>query len=114
MLKLRSRLAVGVALPLVVSAALAFPGAASAETETIRRTVSYRDLDLTRPEDAARLKLRLDLAVRRMCGGEAPSPFERRIAYETCVEGAKAGAQGQLAAAVLAAKAPSALAQAEP
>lgn len=116
MIKTACRHAVGVVIPLVVSAVLAAPAVASAASvETVQRTVSYRDLDLSRPADLARLQLRLDLAVRRMCAGDSPpSPFEMRIAYASCVSNAKAGAQRQLAQAVRDARNAAAFARAEP
>lgn len=115
MIKTACSHAVGVVIPLVVSAVLAAPGsAAAASVETVQRTVVYRDLDLTRPEHVARLELRLDLAVRRMCAPSVPSPWEARIAYRACVENAKAGARAQLAQAVRDARNPAAFAQAEP
>ena len=114
MIKTDRRRALGAAIPLVLSAVLALPGSAAAGVETVQRTVSYRDLDLSRPEGVARLQTRIDLAVSRLCGPITASPFEVRIGYRDCVERAKAGAQQQVAEAVRAARNPSALAQAEP
>lgn len=65
-------------------AMMAPPPAAAAEPGSI--TVSYRDLQLSRPSDVRILYARLQRAAARVC--EAPSPFEleRYAAFKYCVQ----------------------------
>jgi UrcA family protein len=72
---------------LVAAAGLAVPAAANA-VESV--TVSYRDLDLTRPEGIATLQGRLRAAARTVCGGsgreEVGARFSaRRDCYEQSI-----------------------------
>lgn len=97
--------ACGASVVLAVATALAATPApaAVAKVET-RSVVSYRDLDLTRPQDVAALKRRIADAADRVC---APAPglaINERQAHRTCVTAARSGGHAQLRNAEVAAR----------
>jgi len=71
---------------LVAAAGLAVPAIADAGESV---TVSYRDLDLTRPAGAAALQGRLRAAARTVCGApereDVGAHFARRRCYEQSI-----------------------------
>lgn len=60
--------------------------AAAAEPDSV--TVSYRDLQLSRPADARKLYSRLQRAAESVCGAPSRYELERYAAFERCVQAA--------------------------
>lgn len=80
--------------------ALLTAGQAAAQTDApMRASVSYADLDLSRPTGREALEHRIDQAVSRVCADE-PSllDLKRTSIYRRCRDEAWAGAKQQLAA----------------
>lgn len=77
-----------------------FAGQAAAQSgDTVRVSVSYADLDLSRASGREALEHRIDSAIDRICADE-PSPVDlnRTHVYRVCRAQAWAGARQQLAA----------------
>src|SRR6185312_13125169 len=73
-------------------------GHASAQTDALKATVRYADLDLSRASGRAVLEQRIDVAVSKVCGG-APSNFDLDAshAFGQCREQTWSGVRQQLA-----------------
>jgi UrcA family protein len=81
---------------LAVSAA-ATPAAAE-EFERASVTVSFADLDLTKPAGVATLQSRIRTAVKQVCSKVEPRLLRGQIAWEQCKADSLADAMEQLAA----------------
>ncbi len=68
--------------------------------ETISRSVSYTDLDLTHPEDVRVLKQRVSNAARAICGDPDIRELNGYSGTQACRAKAVAGASSQIAMAV--------------
>ncbi len=79
---------------LAASAAFAVP--AAAETATASVAVSYADLDLSVPADAAKLDQRIEAAAEDICAKPDIRDLKAMSAWQACKDGAVAGAQEQL------------------
>ena len=84
------------ALAAALAASLAAAPAA-AYAPPARQSVSYADLDLSRPADAARLRQRLADALENVCGSYATSESWQQREIARCRAGARAEADAQLA-----------------
>jgi UrcA family protein len=80
---------------LAASAAFSAP-AAAAEAAPASVAVSYADLDLTVPADAARLDQRIEAAAEDLCAKPDIRDLKAMSAWQACKDGAVAGAQEQL------------------
>jgi UrcA family protein len=76
-------------LVLTISAALCGPASAAPDTLIPREKVSYADLNLSRPEGAARLYRRIERAAAKVCvtfdGGHLSNRPRRRSCIEQAV-----------------------------
>ena len=73
-------------------------GQACAQTETLRATVSFADLNLSRANDRSVLEHRIDAVVSKMCGG-APRNIDLNAShvFGQCRDQAWSGVRKQLA-----------------
>ncbi|MGZ3402116.1 MAG: UrcA family protein [Phenylobacterium sp.] len=73
-------------------------GHASAQTDALKATVSYADLDLSRASGRSVLEHRIDAAVSKVCGG-APSNIDLKAShiFGECRDQAWSGVRQQLA-----------------
>lgn len=78
------------------AATFAFATPAVAQEEARSETVSMAGLDLAKPADAARLELRLQTAVRRVCGPDEGKDLGARDQFNACKTGALTGAHADV------------------
>ena len=83
-----------------IGAAALSPSAEAAEIQVEQRTVSYADLDLTRPEGVRTLNGRVKQAMRDLCKVGYRWSLEEAVAQRTCLAGARASAAPQIQRAV--------------
>lgn len=86
-----------IALIAALCAAVAATPASAFETSS-RQSVSYRDLDLARPDDVARLRKRIAAAIEDVCGSHATSESWADLDISRCRAAARARTEAQLAA----------------
>jgi UrcA family protein len=71
---------------------------APAQTAPARLSISYADLDLSRPADRARLNRRIANAMETVCGSYADAPPYQEREIARCRAGARTNVDVQLAA----------------
>jgi UrcA family protein len=80
-----------------LAASVAFAAPAAAEDAiTASVTVSYADLDVTAPADAAKLDQRIEAAAEDVCVKPDIRDLKAMASWQACKDGAVAGAQEQL------------------
>lgn len=77
-------------------ALLAPVSASAAPSEQQSATVSYADLDLSNPRDAARLDRRIRAAADRVCDMGLPRPTREQSAFNACRSSAFAQARSEV------------------
>ncbi len=78
------------------AATVAFAAPARAQDEPRSTIVSFADLDLSKPADAARLDWRLKTAARRVCGPDEGRDIRARHQMITCQKDALARANADV------------------
>jgi UrcA family protein len=89
-------------LKLIVAAALVSiaPGVASAQDVVGQARVSYRDLDLRKPEGVKRFDRRISNAITSLCSETNNIPLDRKIAFNRCFKDVQASVAEQRARAL--------------
>ena len=90
-----------ITLSLAATIALLAPVAATAQAEeAATMTVNVEDLDLSSPQDQARMDTRIKTAARMICGNSGGKSFQDIKAQKECVSQAIAGSEPQARLAI--------------